>query len=102
MELVRATTIYNGAKQLSAPNEIGDNASLRQNIEKLKEREKALRSGISTHITVTLPAVYAELAKLHSTSILLSDYNLKLARQCYHVSRQDKVRSWIYPSLTTF
>lgn len=47
----------------------------------------------TSHVTDTdLPPLLDELAALQATPVLRGDYQLKLARQNYFTSKQDKVR----------
>ena len=63
----------------------------RQSIERSKETRKQLRQKINGYTASTLPTLYNEIAQLISTPVLVGDYNLKLARQCYHLSKQERV-----------
>lgn len=65
----------------------------RQNIKEKQTRLVELHTQTNQLAQHQLPGLIQEMATLEVSTVLHGDYNLKIARQDYFTSKQDKVRT---------
>jgi len=71
----------------------GESPENQRRLSELRKQLILLKSANSKLMDVTIFGIVNELAKLQSTPILWGDYNLKIARQHFHIYKQNKV--WV-------
>lgn len=76
------------------PASKADCDSLRQQISERQQRVTELHAQIQVSGQDKLTCLLQDMAALQVTRVLHGDYDLKLARQDYFISKQDQVHTW--------